>query len=61
MAGFHPPKHNYIVFRYNAFLCGKKKGCCYRPLDLATRKKGIILHFNDIVHAGKKINDAVCE
>lgn len=25
MAGFHPPKHNYIVFHDNAFLCGKKK------------------------------------
>lgn len=24
MVGFHPPKHNNIVFRYNAFLCEKR-------------------------------------
>lgn len=37
MAGFHPPKHNNIVFRYNAFLCAKDWH--YRLLNLATGKK----------------------
>lgn len=37
----------------------KKKAWHYRPFGSAPRKKGI-LHFNDIAHAEKQINDTVC-
>ncbi len=45
MAGFHPPKHNNIVFHYNAVLC--EKDWHYRLLNLTTGGKSAdLLHFN---------------
>lgn len=66
MAGFHPPKHNYIVFDYNGFLCGKKKREALASQALGSGSEGkkskhTLLRFNDVSHTGKQINDPVCE
>lgn len=59
MAGFHPPKHNNIVFRYNAFLCAKDWH--YRLLNLATgkKKRADLQHFNDMAQSKREINDTI--
>lgn len=64
MAGFHPPKHNNIVFRNNAFLCGNDWH--YRLLNLAKLGVGVgrgrggdLLYFNDTAHSKREINDTV--
>lgn len=46
MDGFHPPKHNNIVFHYNAYLCEKRLALQALGFGSGSLKSADLLHFN---------------